>query len=173
MGGCGFPQEELDDLATLTDANIQFACQNYVQVIVQKTSFRRASVRIQWREEYPHQRPIIELRSPTLTDQVLDKIEIALWKQWDQHDPSQRTLKMLFAFVHQAITKNKLLYAKEEIDRIQMLLTGSRDRLQANVKRGTVLIDRTVGAYRSKIKITLPDLYPTEPVNFQYLEGTF
>lgn len=141
--------------------------------MVHRTAFRRASLRVQWRDQYPVERPTIELRSATLPDQVLEKIEMGLWKHWDSHDSSQRNLKLMILFLQQAIDKNRLLYAKEEIDRIQQLLDNPHDSLKANPKRGTIVIERTVKSYRSRVKITVPELYPSDPVQFQYVEGTF
>ena len=142
------------------------------QVRIQRTPVRKIVLRLQWKPEYPQKPPLMELRSSTISEQVLGKLESAANKFATEKCPNTPSLVPIIEFFYQAIDANKLLFAKAELDQINELLKES-DEMKLNYKRGTVLISQKVRNYYAKFRVTVPDEYPVEPVSFKFLSSNF
>ena len=141
-------------------------------MIVQRTLFRQVVVRLQSKEGYPKEYPLIELRSKFIEDSVLEKLETAAIDKVREQKESKSILLSLIEFFHFSVHNNKLLHCKDELDEIHSLIK-SDDVIKLNYKRGTILIHQREMNYHAKFRITVPDEYPEEPVEFVFLENNF
>lgn len=172
----GFSSEELQqikDLEFLSDggSEILFISSEYVQVLLESTYVRKLTLRIQYKDNYPTEPPLIEIKSNTLLDEVLVKLEKAAIENTKQQK-TDKIVKTIIEFFYKTLETNKLLYLKEELDKINKLLKSS-DTIKLNYKNGTVIISQSEGNYNAKFKIIVPNSYPLEPVEFKFLQSNF
>lgn len=172
----GLIEDELQEVHKLcehliTGSKLVSCVQTMVRVEIRKTSCKQLTICIQFPQEYPSLPLLIELKSKTLSEKLLEKLTSVCEAEAKKYLGKPQVLNVL-KFVRNFIDENPLSCCYSEIVDIKKELADS-DEFKLKQKTSTIVFSVNGGGYFFKSKITVPDNYPIESVRLEDVETNF
>lgn len=163
----GFIEDELEEVKKLCEHLIPgsrlISCvKTMVRVDIRKTSFQTITACIQFPSEYPKTVLLLELKSKSLSENLLQKLTNICEREAKTYSGKSQILKTLI-FIKNFIDENPLCCCFDEINGIKKLL-GEEDELKLKQKTSSIHLKLLNNLYFLKTKILIPELYPSEAV---------
>lgn len=170
----GLIEDELQDVSNLCERTILgsrlISCvQSHVRVEIKRTVTKTIVVCIQFPPKYPSENLLIELKSKTLSEQLLEKLTNICEKEVKKNSGKPQILALL-KFIRAFIDENPLSCCYDEILSIKQTvldLKEERDELRLKQKHSSLTLKAVKGNYYFKTSIHVPDDYPTKAVVLQ------
>jgi hypothetical protein len=155
----------------LTPAAVQTLTNEYVTVVIMRTSYSRVQLRVHYLETYPSAVPIVELSSPTLPMALLRN------KEKECIDKAQEALgkpqfKIIYEHIFGFIQTNLFIPCWKEMKQVATLCEG-HGNLGADEKTGILQMRLSAGRYRQTIKLKVPPNYPEDGVHVEFASSNF
>lgn len=172
----GFIDDELQEVSQLChnviDGSRLVSCvRSMVRVEITKTPFKQLVVCIQFQEDYPASPLFVELKSKTLSAKLLDGLTEICEKECKRFLNKAQILPVL-KFIRNFIEETPLICCYEEISLLKKLL-GDKDELKLKQKNSSINLTLHQNLYHFKIKLEVPDNYPTNCVTFGDVDSNF
>ncbi|XP_064617730.1 LOW QUALITY PROTEIN: uncharacterized protein LOC135481891 [Liolophura sinensis] len=137
-----------------------------VRVHLRLTEHKQLSMCLQFPEDYPHSPLLIELKSRTLGDKLLDRLtkicEEEVKKKLDRSRYSSTFLM-----------DNPLCSCSEEISLIKKELLDDGDELKLKQKNSQIVLRIRKKKYFMNFRVNVPDDYPKECVRTEVTDSNF
>lgn len=176
----GLIADELQDVSKLCERTIPgcrlVSCvQSLVRVEIRRTVTKTVVVCLQFPPNYPSEILLIELKSKTLSDLLLEKLTSVCEQEVKKYLGKPQILPLL-KFIRSFIDENPLSCCYEEISiaKEKLLdLQGGRDELRLKQKSSSLVLKIYQGEYYLKTFIYVPEDYPAKPVVLQDFDTNF
>lgn len=160
----GFIEDELDEVRKLCEHVIEgsklVSCvQTMVRVEIKESDFKKIIICIQFAENYPHNPLLIELKSKTLSQKLLDGLTSICEKEATKYVGKPQVMKILH-LVKNFLVENPLSCCYNEINAIKELLDTNHDECKLKQKQSAIILKVTNANYFLNTKIYVPDDYP-------------
>ncbi|XP_015593406.1 uncharacterized protein LOC107266905 [Cephus cinctus] len=172
----GFINDELQEVSKLCqnviDGSRLVCCvQSMVRVEITKTQFKKIIVCIQFPQDYPKVPLLIELKSKTLSEKLLNRLTSVCEKECENLLGKAQILPVL-KFISNFIEENSLVCCYDEIASLKKLLLEN-DELKLKQKTSMIYLKAQQGSYYLKTKIVVPDNYPERCVGLEDTDSNF
>ncbi|KAK3932589.1 RING-box protein HRT1 [Frankliniella fusca] len=177
----GLIDYELEDVSKLCERTIPgsrlVSCvQSLVRVEISRTATKTIVVCIQFPADYPSSILLIELKSKTLSDSLLEKLTSVCEQELKKYLGKPQILPLL-KFVRSFIDENPLSCCYDEIssvkEKVLSLKSGAGDELRLKQKSSSLTFKAYQGSYFLKVSIEVPDNYPAKSVVLQNVDTNF
>lgn len=172
-----FIQEELKDVKdriskVVPTAEVIGCHQANVQIKVTRTKHKQCMCQFQFPKNYPNESILLEVKSKVFPVKVIDAIrKIAEAEAKKLHGKPQ--IISLIKFVNKFIEENPLLVCSDEISKVKKKLFEEQDELKIKQKTGVVDYRMAAKKYFLHVKLTVPDLYPSQSVVIEFKGSNF
>lgn len=136
-----------------------------VRVEIRKTDFKQLAACFQFPADYPRQVVLLELKSKTLSDKLLDGLVKICEAEAKKHLGKPQVL-LLAKFVSRFLDENPLSCISAELSRVRQML-GDGDELKLKQKTATVALALRGQAYSYRVNLAVPHDYPRERVTVE------
>lgn len=172
----GFIDDELREVSKLCHNVVEgsrlVSCvQTMVRVEITKTVFKKIIVCAQFPKDYPKSPLLVELKSKTLSDNLLDGLTNVCEQECKKILGKAQVLPVL-KFIRNFIHENSLCCCYDEISKVKKLLDDC-DKLQLKQKSSRINLKVYQGLYYFKAKILVPDNYPAISVSLEDIDTNF
>ncbi|XP_012261543.2 uncharacterized protein LOC110116774 isoform X2 [Athalia rosae] len=172
----GFIEDELQELSKLCHNVVEgsrlVSCvRTMVRVEITKTTFKKIVICAQFPEDYPKTPLLVELKSKTLSDNLLAGLTNVCEQECKKLLGKAQVLPVL-KFIRNFIHENSLCCCYDEIATLKKLL-GECDKLQLKQKNSRINLKICQGLYYFKTKILVPDNYPDISVSLEDIDTNF
>lgn len=133
-----------------------------VRVEIKRTAFKLITTCIQFPIEYPKTPVLLELKSKTLSEHLLQKLGDVCEQEAKKYLGKPQILKILI-FIRNFVDENPLCCCYDEINNIKKIL-GEEDEVKLKQKNSSINLKIINKSYFLRTKFLVPDLYPIEPV---------
>lgn len=163
-----FIEKELEDVRKKCTQEIEgsevISCfKASVRVNIRKTPYKQLVVCLQFSDQYPETPILVELKSKTLAEKLLDGItKICEEKLKEQKGKPQ--ILFVLKFIRQFLDENPFSVCSEELAYIKKHIVRDKDKISIKSKSGVIFITVNQDEYYMKLKLTIPNLYPAECV---------
>lgn len=177
----GLIEYELEDVSKLCERTIPgsrlVSCvQSIVRVEISRTATKTIVVCAQFPTNYPSSPLLIELKSKTLSDLLLEKLTCVCEQEIKKYLGKPQILPLL-KFIQTFIDENPLSCCYDEISLLKekvLNLTGdSGDEFRLKQKSSSLTFKATQGSYFLKLSVLVPEDYPTKAIDFQDVDTNF
>jgi len=145
----------------------------HIRVNITRTPRKSLGVCLQFPPEgYPVSPIILELKSKTLEDKLLD----GLTRVCDQEAKKlqgQKQVIPILKFIKDFIDQNPLCCCSGEINDIKKNVLQEGDEIKLRQKDSAVIVKASQGKYTFSYKLIVPDNYPVEPVKTEEKSNSF
>lgn len=172
----GLIKDELQEVQRLCEhlihgSRLVSCVQTMVRVEIKRTNFKQVVVCAQFPEDYPKSPLLLELKSKTISDKLLDKLSTVCEQEAKKYLGKPQVLKTL-QFVRNFIDENPLSCCYDEITVIKEFLKDG-DEFKLKQKNSSISFKITQAQYYFKGKIVVPDDYPAIPIRLEDEESNF
>lgn len=170
-------QDELKDVKArlkniLSNSEIIACHEANIQIKIVRTKHKQCICQFQFSSEYPKTPMLFELKSKVFSEKVLKTmsqlVELELKKLVDRVQ-----VVSICKFVNTFIQDNPLLVCADEISRVKKDIVQEQDEFKVKQKTGVVTYKIACKKYYLHVKLTVPDLYPTESVKVEFKGSNF
>lgn len=160
-------QDELNEVKSLCERTISgsrlVSCvETMVRVEIKKSYFKTLVICVQFPVEYPVTPLLMELKSKTLSNKLLDRLTCISDIEIKKYLGKPQVL-ILLRFVDQFMTENPLCCCYAEITNLKKLVKDN-DEIKLRQKTSTIYLKVTDKLYYLQAKILVPDIYPEKSV---------
>ncbi|KAG8181847.1 hypothetical protein JTE90_003994 [Oedothorax gibbosus] len=168
--------EELKDVKTHCESQIPgskiVACvTSMVRVDLRRTKYKQLTACLQFPKSYPQQPLLVEVKSKTLSDKFLNGLTKVCDDECKKILGKPQILQVL-KFLRVFLDENPLCVCSDELSSIKRQLEDC-DKVKLKQKTSSVSLHIIKDLYFLKIKATVPELYPEEPVQIEVVECNF
>ncbi|PSN38747.1 hypothetical protein C0J52_16952 [Blattella germanica] len=172
----GLIDDELQEVRNLcervvTGSKLVSCVQTMVRVEIRRTAFKHIIACMQFPSEYPHSPLLVELKSKTLSDRLLDGLT-NICEQESKKILGKPQVLAILKFIRNFIDENPLSCCYNEIAAIKKDLSEA-DELKLKQKTSSLNLKVTQGNYFLKTKILVPDDYPEYSVSLEDVDTNF
>ncbi|XP_034247217.1 uncharacterized protein LOC117648671 [Thrips palmi] len=176
----GVIDDELQDVSKLCERTIPgcrlISCvESLVRVEISRTNTKKIVVCIQFPPKYPQEILLIELKSRTLSEHLLEKLTSVC-----EQDLKKRVGKLqilhLLKFIRSFIDENPLSCCYDEISTIKQKVLDPKvegDELRLKQKSSSLILKVCQGNYFLKTNVIVPEDYPEKAVILQDVDTNF
>lgn len=169
----GLIEDELQEVRKLCEhliagSKLVSCVQTMVRVEIRKTACKQLTACIQFPQKYPTLPLLIELKSKTLSEKLLEKLTSVCEAEAKKYLGKPQVLNIL-KFINNFIDENPLCCCYSEIIDIKKQLSDS-DEFKLKQKTSTVVLSVKEAGYYLKSKVTIPHNYPVESVRLDDVE---
>lgn len=166
----GFIEDELEEVKKLCEHLVQgcrlVTCvKSMVRIEIKKTANKCIVVCLQFPEDYPCSCVLLELKSKTLSDKLLNKLTEACEQDLKKQLGKPQILKAA-QYINNFISENPLCVCYDEIAEIKKQICA-RDEIKLKQKTSTIYLKIVEGNYFIKVKLLIPDAYPSQSVGIE------
>ncbi|CAG2060139.1 unnamed protein product, partial [Timema podura] len=136
-----------------------------------QTAFKNIIVLIQFPEDYPHSSLLLELKSKTLSDKLLDGLT-NVCEQEAKKILGKPQVLLVLKFVRNFLEEHPLSCCYDEISEIKRHLTDF-DEFKLKQKASSISLKILEGRYYFKSKVAVPDIYPETSISLEDVETNF
>lgn len=144
-----------------------------VRVDINQTQLRSITACLRFPDEYPKKPLLVELKSRTLVEKVLDTFE----KTCEQYCKSDLLGKPqiipLLKYLSKTLEENPLCICYGEVLTVKDLIARSNGELKLKQKKSIIALSAKGGAYYFKLDIFIPTNYPEERPTWEKHESNF
>ncbi|XP_046844682.1 uncharacterized protein LOC124438555 isoform X2 [Xenia sp. Carnegie-2017] len=135
-----------------------------VQVKIKRTKYKQTVAHFQFPKDYPQSAILIELKSKTLSEKLLNKLVEICDQEAKKHISSPQKF----------LDENFFSICSDEINYIKKnLINPEKDELKIKSKSGTLSFNINQDKFYMTFKIFVPDNYPGEPVRIEETASNF
>lgn len=169
----GLIEDELSEVKQLCERRIHgsklVACvPSMIRVEIKKTDFKHFIVCMQFPQDYPKSCLIIELKSKTLSERLLQGLSNICDQECKKYLGKPQILPAL-TFLHNFINENALSCCYDEISSIRKLLADDRDEFKLRQKSSCIHLKAFNKQYYLSAKLVIPDNYPQTALRLVYI----
>ncbi|KAF5308254.1 hypothetical protein FQR65_LT06247 [Abscondita terminalis] len=173
----GFIENELEDVKKLAEQKLSgcklVSCvKTMVRAEIRKTQFKIIIACIQFPENYPNSPLLIELKSKTLSDKLLQGLTNVCENEAKKFIGNRQVMSVL-AFLQNFLNENPLSCCYDEISNIKKILIDDHDEFKLKQKSSSIIAKITCKKYFINAKICIPDNYPAVPIEIQNTQSNF
>lgn len=159
----GLIEDELSEVKRLCEnvvagSRLVSCVRSMVRTEIRRTEHKALVVCIQFPEEYPNTPLLLELKSKTLSERLLQRLTAICEAELKKGLGKVQVLKLL-KFLRAFIDENPLSCCFDEINVLKLALSKT-DELKLKQKSSSIILKLTQGKYRLNAKVLLPDNYP-------------
>lgn len=160
---------------TIPGSRLISCVQSLVRVEISRTATKKIVACIQFPPNYPHEILLIELKSKTLSDQLLEKLTSVCEQHLKKNIGNLQILPLL-KFIRSFIDENPLSCCYDEISSIKQRVLDPKakgDELKLKQKSSSLVLKVNQGNYFLKTNVLVPEDYPVKAVILQDVETNF
>ena len=173
-----FVNEELkyvrEKLTELVEGTELIACHlALVQVKVKRTKYRQMTVHLQFSQDYPQSGILIELKSKTLSEKLLNKLVDICDQEMKKYSGKQQIVPVI-RFIKKFLDENPFCVCSEELNHIKKnIINAENDEFKVKTKSGIISVNINQDRFNMAFRITVPDKYPAESVRIEETSSNF
>nr|CAI5824572.1 unnamed protein product [Callosobruchus analis]CAI5858989.1 unnamed protein product [Callosobruchus analis] len=145
--------------------------QTMVRVEIRRTDFKKIVVCMQFPKEYPRAPLLIELKSKTLSEKLLQRLTGVCEEEAKKILGKPQVLNTI-KFLRNFIDENPLSCCFDEINSLKKSLSGE-DEFKLRQKNSSIILKAYNAKYYLSCRIVVPDNYPINAVNIQDVDTNF
>nr|XP_023014346.1 uncharacterized protein LOC111504084 [Leptinotarsa decemlineata] len=172
----GLIDDELSEVRKLCEhvvpgSKLVSCVQTMVRTEIKRTEFKKIIVCIQFPPDYPQTPLLIELKSKTLSEKLLQGLTNVCEQELKKYLGKPQVLNTI-KFLRNFIEENPLSCCYDEITAIKKSLSG-QDELKLKQKTSSLILKVFNVKYYLNCRIVVPDDYPITAVDFQDVDTNF
>ncbi|XP_063224127.1 uncharacterized protein LOC134531960 [Bacillus rossius redtenbacheri] len=172
----GLIEDELEEVRKLCQRVVEgsklVSCvRTMVRVEIRRTGFKHIVACIQFPEDYPQYPLLLELKSKTLSDKLLEGLTQVCEQEAKRFSGKPQVLAVL-KFIRSFLDENPLSCCYDEIANIKNTLTDG-DELKLKQKSSSIVLRITQEDYYFKARVFVPEDYPIQAVSVEEAETNF
>ncbi|CAH0560228.1 unnamed protein product [Brassicogethes aeneus] len=172
----GFIEDELQEVKKLCEqvvpgSKLVSCVLSMVRVEIKRTEFKKIIICMQFTEKYPNTPILLELKSKTLSDKLLQKLTDVCESETKKYLGKAQILNVI-KFVRNFIEENPLSCCYDEISVLKKKLSD-KDEFKLRQKASSIYLKVNNNGYYLTCKILIPDDYPTISVDLQDVVTNF
>lgn len=162
----GLIEDELDEVRKLCENVIKgsrlVSCvKTMVRVEIRESDFRKIIICIQFPVDYPKQSLLIELKSKTLSQKLLDGLTTICENEANKYLHKPQVMRVLH-LIKNFMVENPLSCCYDEINSMKQMLNLKCDECKLRQKQSTIQLKVVNDSYFLNAKIFVPANYPTD-----------
>lgn len=168
-------QEIKDKLKTLIEGTSIITCNTeLVQIGIKLTQYKQLKACIQFPDNYPNDGLLMELKSQTISDKILETI-LNLCNNEIKKQIGHKQIIHLIYFIHQFILNNPLCICADEVRHLKnnVVETNRGDWLKIKQKLSSILVRFQQQRYHIEAKLVIPHDYPISSVTTDITKTNF
>ncbi|CAI8038237.1 hypothetical protein GBAR_LOCUS21320 [Geodia barretti] len=131
-----------DKISKIPNADVISCHPSLVQIKIRQTDHRQVNVCCQFPESYPSRPLLVELKSKTIADRMLEGM-VKVFDQELLRISGQPQIVHLVRFVSEFLTNNPFVVCSEELNHVKHKLASEADTLKVKRKTGVILYKAT------------------------------
>ena len=141
-----FVNEELkyvrEKLTELVEGTELIACHlALVQVKVKRTKYKQMTVHLQFSQDYPQSGILIELKSKTLSEKLLNKLVDICDQEMKKYAGKQQIVPVI-SFIKKFLDENPFCVCSEELNHIKKnIINAENDEFKVKTKSGIISVN--------------------------------
>ncbi|XP_060071641.1 uncharacterized protein LOC132551507 [Ylistrum balloti] len=143
-----------------------------VRLGIKVTDQKHVTLIVMFPPKYPHEPIIMELKSKTLSEKLLDGL-LKVCEQQAKKWVGQRQILLLTNFVLNFLHENPLCVCSDEIQTVKKDLLTSEDSLKLKQKTSEIGLKIRQDNYYMNIRIGIPEGYPAKQVTVEVDEHNY
>ena len=164
----GFIEDELAEVRKLCEHLLQgcrlVSCVKImVRAEIRKTEYKSIVVCIQFPENYPHVPLLLELKSKTISEKLLQRLTSVCEEEAKKHLGKVQVLKVLL-FLKKFMDENPLCCCYDEITSLKVHMTSEEDQIKLKQRSSCLFVKFSNEGYYVSAKVVVHDNYPHVPV---------
>ncbi|KAG5897023.1 hypothetical protein JTB14_021746 [Gonioctena quinquepunctata] len=172
----GLIDDELSEVRKLCEnvvpgSKLVSCVQTMVRTEIKKTDFKKLIVCIQFPENYPKSLLLLELKSKTLSEKLLQRLTNVCEEEIKKYLGKPQVLPTL-KFLQNFIEENPLSCCYDEIADIKKSLSG-QDEFKLKQKSSSIVLKVFNSKYYVNCRIVVPDNYPLSAIDIQNADTNF
>lgn len=166
----GLIEEELAEVKKLaehviTGCKLVSCVKSMVRAELKRTEFKKLVVCMQFSEEYPKTPILLELKSKTYSERLLQKLTNICEEETKKIVGKPQIMNML-KFLRNFIDENPLSCCYDEINALKRTLNLETDELKLKQKSSSIVLKVHRNKYYLNAKVVVPDVYPLKAVEY-------
>ncbi|XP_008192661.2 uncharacterized protein LOC663687 [Tribolium castaneum] len=172
----GFIEDELSEVRKLCE-NVVPGCRlvscvkTMVRAEIKRTKFKALIVCIQFTETYPSTPLLIELKSKTLSEKLLQGLTNVCEQEAKKYLGKAQVLNVI-KFLRSFIDENPLSCCYDEINFLKKTL-NENDELKLKQKTSSIVLKVKNKSYFVHCRVVVPDDYPVKAIDIQDVSTNF
>ncbi|XP_041354716.1 uncharacterized protein LOC121372466 [Gigantopelta aegis] len=143
-----------------------------VRAIYRRTEHKQVTIHVQFPAGYPREPVIMEFKSKTLSDRLLDGL-MKVCDEEAKRNVGQRQVILMLNFIKKFIDENPLCVCHPEISYIKQSLISGDDKVILKQKNSQIVIKVFQDSYFMNIRISVPEDYPIAQVQTEITDTNF
>lgn len=170
-------QDELKDIKSrlkniVSNSEIIACHEANIQIKIIRTAHKQCLCQFQFPSNYPDSAMLVELKSKVFSDKVLTTLTQLIETELKKIVGRVQVVSAI-KFVNNFMQDNPLLVCADEISKIKKTLVQEQDEFKVKQKAGVITYKMICKKYFLHVKLTVPDLYPTESVIIDFKGSNF
>lgn len=166
----GFIEDELSEVKKLCEhiipgSKLVSCVKTMVRIEIKRTEHKTLVACIQFPQSYPKEPLLIELKSKTLSEKLLQKLTSIAEEEAKKFLGKSQTLKV-FIFLRKFIDENPLICCYDEITELKSMLNSTSDEVKLKQKSSTLVLKIINDRYYLDVKVGVPDDYPLHAIKY-------
>lgn len=163
----GFIEDELSEVKKLCEhvvpgTKLVSCVKTMVRAEIKRTDFKKVTVCIQFPNNYPTEPLLIELKSKTLSERLLQGLTNVCEQEIRKFLGKAQILPVI-KFLRNFIDENPLSCCYDEINKVKKLLS-EEDELKLKQKTSSIIFKIQNKNYYLNFRIIIPDNYPLSSI---------
>jgi len=143
-----------------------------IRIELEETPFKKVVVCMSYPAEYPKQPILLELKSKTLSEKLIDGLVRVSEEEAKKYLGKPHVI-FVVKFIRQFIAENPLCCCSGEITQIKKLLRTETDKCKLSQKTSSITLQINHNKYYLKTKLKVPPDYPETQVKLEDTESNF
>ncbi|XP_078312740.1 uncharacterized protein LOC144619196 [Crassostrea virginica] len=143
-----------------------------VRLHIYVDEMRQMTCVMQFLETYPTEPVVVELKSKTLTEKLLDGV-VKLCDAEARKYIGQKQVILLVNFLKQFLIDNPLCIVNDEVGKVKKELLSDEDKCKLMQSASQVLLKVREEEYYMSFKISVPAQYPKQQIQLEITENNF
>jgi len=143
-----------------------------IQIRITRTKHKTCLCQFQFPAQYPNDPILIEIKSKVFSQKVLQAMT-QLAEAEAKKMIGRAQIISLVKFINNFLIENPLLICSEEISNIKKKFVNQEDDFKVKQKTGVINYKINSRKYFFHVKLTVPDMYPTECVDIEFKGSNF
>lgn len=165
----GFIEDELSEVRKLCEnvvpgTRLVSCVKTMVRVEIKKTEDKSLVVCMQFTETYPKTAVLIELKSKSLSEKLLNGLTNVCEQEAKKYLGKAQVLNVI-KFLRNFIEENPLCCCYDEVNALKKTLDGI-DELKLKQKTSCIVAKVSNKLYYLNCRIAIPDEYPQKPIEY-------
>eukprot|EP00118_Oscarella_pearsei_P004439 m.19008 g.19008 ORF g.19008 m.19008 type:complete len:334 (+) comp27771_c0_seq5:312-1313(+) len=163
---------ELDFKTRLKGCELITCHPSLVLTSITRSKYRSLRVALQFPPDYPNVPLIVELKSKTVPEKVLDKLTRLCDEEVKRWIHKEQVLSILL-FIKAAVDNNPFLACSEEVAYIKNELISKSDDIKIRQKSGKIVVQIKEEKYSFCFQLTIGENYPEDILRVEVTDSNF